>query len=298
MSYIVIQDQGNVKRLSRAGPARATLVLVPPPFIRADRRNRQPAGLRQRECIRILKQALAEDRLVVHYQPIVEARSRRPVSVEALLRWRDDHGDNDPLPGLVKAAERSPVIFQLERWAIERSCREAASWPSALRDLRINLNVSAREFDRGGFALRLTRMVRRSGVEPRRVTLEITETSALRDPETVAGLLDGLKGQGFQIWLDDFGTGHSSLAWLRLLPIDGLKIPAEFVLDVHARPRVATITSALIRLAHDLGLHVVGEGVEAKADLEWLIAAGCDQVQGFLLHSPMPAEEIRRLAVV
>jgi EAL domain-containing protein (putative c-di-GMP-specific phosphodiesterase class I) len=198
----------------------------------------------------------------------------------------------DPLPGLVKAAERSPVIFPLERWAITRCGEDVGRWPATLRDLRINVNVSAREFDHGGLASGLGRLVRRSGLEPARVSLEITETSALRDPEAVAGLLDGLKGQGFEVWLDDFGTGHSSLAWLRLLPIDGLKIPAEFVLDVHARPRVATITSAVIRLAHDLGLRVVGEGVETQADLEWLNARACDQVQGFLLYPPMAAEDL------
>jgi EAL domain-containing protein (putative c-di-GMP-specific phosphodiesterase class I) len=271
-------------------------VVAPSGTVR-DRRGAQPAARRKREAIRMLKDALAGDRLVVHYQPLVDARSRRTAGVEALLRWREPRDAVDELPRLVAAAERSPVIFQLERWTVERCGREVAAWPEPLRRLRVNVNVSAREFDHGGFASRLAGLVRKSGVDPARVSLEITETSALRAPEAVGVLLDGLKAQGFEVWLDDFGTGHSSLAWLRHLPIDGLKIPADFVLGVSSSPRLATIASGVLDLAHALGLRVVGEGVETEADLEWLVARGCDQLQGFLLGPAMSSGDLaERLA--
>jgi EAL domain-containing protein (putative c-di-GMP-specific phosphodiesterase class I) len=266
-------------------------VVAPSRAVR-DRRSAQPAALRKRAAIRLLKDAITGERLAVHYQPLVDARSRRPVGVEALLRWREPPDAVDELPRLVAAAERSPVIFQLERWALERCGRDVSAWPEPLGRLRVNVNVSAREFDHGGFASRLARLVRKTGVDPARVSLEITETSAMRAPEAVGVLLDGLKGQGFEVWLDDFGTGHSSLAWLRHLPIDGLKIPSDFVVGVSSNPRLATIASTILDLAHALGLRVVGEGVETEADLEWLAARGCDQLQGFLLAPALSSDAL------
>src|SRR5262249_36879965 len=187
--------------------------------------------------IRRLKDALAGDRLVVHYQPLVEVSSGRPVRAEGLLRWRRPGEERDALPELIAAAEQSPIIYALERWIVAACFADAARWhKGALPDLRVNGNLSAREFARKRFADRLRAAVRKSGVDPARVTLEITETSRIDDAEAAARMLDDLKTMGFEVWLDDFGTGHSTLEWLWRLPIDGLKVPGTFVQDVARDP--------------------------------------------------------------
>lgn len=259
---------------------------------RADRRSQAVPALRRRESIAHLKQALAEERLVVHYQPIVDAATAEPVAAEGLLRWRRPEAESDELSVLLAAAEASPVIFALERWAIRTCCRDAARWPEQEPPLRLNVNLSAREFDRPRLGNRIRSFVRQEGLDPRRITLEITETSAISDPDAASRVLDEMRQHGFEVWLDDFGTGHSSLEWLWALPADGVKIPGTFAADVVRDERAAMITSAIVDLAHRLGLRVVAEGVETSEQRDWLVAAGCDQLQGFLFG---PAQATRAL---
>jgi EAL domain-containing protein (putative c-di-GMP-specific phosphodiesterase class I) len=272
---------------------------VTPPVGARERRSAKPAAVRKRESVRRLKEALAGDRLVLYYQPIVDARTLRPSSAEALLRWKDAARDREEIPRLVAAAERSPVIFALERWAVGKGCGDAARWRErALPDLRVNINVSAREFRGGRVHRALDQTLRAHCADPSSVALEITETSALHDPALVAPVLEDLKQRGHEVWLDDFGTGHSSLAWLRHLPIHGVKIPADFVRPAPTDARVATITAAIIALAHELGLRVVAEGVERPEHRDWLLERGCDAFQGYLFHEPMSAATMAaRLAV-
>jgi EAL domain-containing protein (putative c-di-GMP-specific phosphodiesterase class I) len=263
-----------------------------------NRRSQSPRALRKRESIQRLQDALAEDRLTVQYQPIVDAHTARPVAAEALLRWRHPKRETYDIKVLLAAAERSPVIYSLERWVVETCCTSAAAWQRGpLRDLRLNVNLSAREFDRARFPDRLRSSLHKSGIDSGRVTLEITETSGISDPAAVAEVLTELKRDGFEVWLDDFGTGHSSLEWLFRLPADGVKIPSTFVDDVTRDDRAATITAAVIELAHRLGLRVVAEGVEHQEQRHWLAQAGCEQLQGFLFHAAMAAPVLaRRLA--
>jgi EAL domain-containing protein (putative c-di-GMP-specific phosphodiesterase class I) len=261
-----------------------------------ERRSPVPRHVRKRESVRRLKEALAQDRLTLLYQPIFRARDRKPTTAEALLRWRRPHEEADDLGGLLAAAERSPVIFALEVWAMRACFREAAAWQrGALPDLRVNLNLSAREFQRGDLPRKVLRELHAAGLDPARLTLEITETSAIHDPAEVARILERLQGEGIQLWLDDFGTGHSSLAWLSWFDTAGLKIPATFVRGVATDRRSAVIAAATLEMAHALGLRVAAEGIEEEAQLAWLVEHGCDELQGFLLAQPAAAAELPKL---
>ena len=236
---------------------------------------------------------MAEDRLTLQYQPIVRAADRRPLAVEALLRWRRPDEEGDALGDLLSAAEHSPVIFALETWAMGVCFQDAASWQQGpLAGLRVNLNLSAREFRRADLFPRLERALERARLDPRQVTLEITETSAIHSPADAVRIIGRLQGLGLQLWLDDFGTGHSSLAWLSWFPIAGLKIPGSFATRVTSDERCETIVAAVVAMAHRLGLRVAAEGVENEEQLSCLVRHGCDELQGFLLGGPLGAGEL------
>jgi EAL domain-containing protein (putative c-di-GMP-specific phosphodiesterase class I) len=264
-----------------------------------DRRSQKAQSVRKRESIRRLKLALAEGRLTLKYQPIFAAADGRPLSAEALLRWRHPERESDDLAHLLRAAESSPVIFALEAWAIDVCFRDAAAWQSGpLPDLRVNLNLSAREFRRADLPARLRQALAAARLDPARLTLEVTETSAIHEPEPVSGMLEQLGGLGLELWLDDFGTGHSSLAWLSWFRIDGVKVPQLFVSGLPSDEKCDVITSAVIDMAHRLGLRVTAEGIETDGQLSYLKGHGCDALQGFLLADALgPEELVRRLAV-
>src|ERR1051325_10848265 len=224
----------------------------------AERRSPTPAAVRKRAAIRRLKEALAGDQFVLHFQPIVDARTLAVTRVEALLRWRDPSEDGEDLTRLLEAAERSPVIFRLENWTLGTAFAACRAWREAgLPDLRVQVNLSAREFPRADLVRRVRRQLRASGLGPGTVGLEITETSRLDDFQAPAAQLARLMDMGVELWLDDFGTGHSSLEWLSHLPTHGLKIPATFVNRLAAEPRCATIVRRTIELARDLGLGII-----------------------------------------
>lgn len=258
-----------------------------------ERRSPRADQMRKRESVRRLKQALAEQRLALRYQPIFRAHDLAPVAAEALLRWRSPEAEADDLGDLLEAAERSPVIFALENWAMEVCFRDAAAWQAGpLPNLRVNLNLSAREFQRPDLLVRVRDARERHGLDPAKLTLEITETSAIGAPEDVAPLLERLRETRLQLWLDDFGTGHSSLAWLSWFPIDGVKIPGLFVSRLPGDDRCAVITSAVVQMAHRLGLRVTAEGIETDEQMSYLKELGCDDLQGFLLAGPLSPEEL------
>jgi diguanylate cyclase len=259
-----------------------------------DRRGHSPRAVRKRESIQYLKDALAGDRLTVLFQPIVDARTTRPVAAEALLRWRRPRQEAHDLTHLLGAAERSPVIHALERWVVEACGAAVPIWQrGALDAVRVNVNLSAREFGGPRLQARLAAVFRRSELDPARVTLEVTETSTI-EPAAASPVLESLRDEGFQVWLDDFGTGHSSLEWLLRLPADGVKIPATFVRALPGNERAVAIVTAVIDLAHHLGLRVTAEGVEGEEQRRWLARAGCDQLQGYLFYAAMPASVLAR----
>ena len=258
-----------------------------------ERRSPTPAAARKRAAIRHLKEAVVEDRLHLLYQPIVSARDSRVERVEALLRWRKPKRETEALTDLIWAAERSPVIFKLENWILDQSFRAAAGWKEAgLSGVRVNVNLSAREFPRADLVARVTRRLQAARLDPGDVGLEITETSSMRRFDEVAEQIEQLIDKGIELWLDDFGTGHSSLEWLSHLPLHGVKIPGTFVERLHEEKRCQAIVARVIDLAHDLGLRVIAEEVETPAQRDFLAGRGCDFLQGFLFYAPMPAAEL------
>jgi EAL domain-containing protein (putative c-di-GMP-specific phosphodiesterase class I) len=249
----------------------------------------------KRDGIRRLKEALAGDRFVLHYQPIVSACDGQVASVEALLRWRDPEGETDSVADLLRSVERSPVIFKLENWALDRALQDARQWHDAgLAGLRVGVNLSAREFPRADLGRRIRDRLSAAGLPASALALEITESSGMEDFGAAKDRLERLAGMGIELWLDDFGTGHSTLEWLSHLPTHGLKIPGTFVKRLFTEPRCQVIVRRAIEMAHDLDLRVVAEEVETKEQRDYLTACGCDLFQGFLFHAAMPAEELPR----
>jgi EAL domain-containing protein (putative c-di-GMP-specific phosphodiesterase class I) len=256
-----------------------------------ERRSPTPAAVRKRDAIRYLQAALADNVVGIEYQPIVNTDGR-PYSAEALLRWHTPGSPAYPLTELILAAERSPVIFRLESWTLTQCCLAAAGWQAALPGLRVSVNLSARHFDRPHLVRRVRDRLREAGLPAAGLALEITETSSICALDVVADLLAGLADLGIDLWLDDFGTGHSSLEWLSRLPLHGIKIPRTFVERVCEERRCEVIVARLIDLAHELGLVVIAEGVEKEEQRAFLAARGCDLIQGFLFLPALPAREL------
>jgi EAL domain-containing protein (putative c-di-GMP-specific phosphodiesterase class I) len=188
------------------------------------------------------------------------------------------------------------VFVRLEHWTLGEAMRAAAAWRGeGARSVRLNVNLSAREFVRPGLVGRVARQMRAAGLEARAVALEVTETSAIDAFDTVARHLDQLIDMGVEIWLDDFGTGHSSLDWLSHLPIHGVKIAGTFVERLLEEKPCRVILTRVIEMAHDLGVRVTAEGVESEGQRAFLLEIGCDLLQGFLFHAAMPAAEMGRV---
>ena len=256
-----------------------------------ERRSPTPAATRKREAVRHLKDGLDHDRFVLHYQPLVEARGETIGALEALLRRRD--GEAADLPHLVHAAERSPVIFRLQDWTLQQAALAARAWRDAGGSTlpRVSVNVSARVLPRSRLVGRVRRQLKACGLPPEALALEITETSSLTDFAAVRTQLDEILAMGVELWLDDFGTGHSSLEWLSHLPVHGIKIAATFV-ERLAEGRCRTIVTRVIEMAHDLGLRVAAEGIETEEQKAFLLEHRCDRFQGFLFHPPLPAGQV------
>lgn len=236
--------------------------------------------------------ALEKDQVAVVYQPIFKLNTKDVVSAEALFRY--DHPTHGLVGGaeLAEAAETGPEIFPLEQRIMDRAFQDATSWQKRLPSVRLNLNLSAREFQSGSLIERFDASVRRWAIDPHRLNLEITETSYIKRPEEIVPLLHTLKERGVGIWLDDFGSGHSSVSHLRYFPVDGIKIPSMFVCDIHSSERCRILIAGMVRLAHELSLEVVAEGVENEEQAELLRSVDCDYFQGFLFGKPMSAEDL------
>ena len=230
-----------------------------------------------------------DENLLLVYQPIHDARTGAIWAAEALLRQRRESGELREASIITEAAEESsgPELFMLESMLVKRAYSDAAQWHGGVR---LNVNLSPREFEQGNVIDRLSALVTSCGIDTRLVNLEITETSYIEQPEETMEVLLALKELGLELWLDDFGTGHSSLTHLQHFPVDGIKLPGAFVRPLPHDERCTAITRALIALAHDLGLRVIAEEVEEQAQLDFLLREGVEYIQGFLLSKPMTAE--------
>lgn len=239
-----------------------------------------------------LDRAFDDNSLLLVYQPIHDAKTGAVWAAEALLRQRRQNGDIREASIITDAAEGSsgPELFALDSILVRRAYSEAAHWPGT----RLNVNLSPREFQEGNVLDRLTALISSCGIERDRVNLEITETSYIEHPEETMEVLLAIKQLGVQLWLDDFGSGHSSLTHVQHFPVDGIKLPGTFIRALPEDERCAAITRSLIGLAHDLGLRVIAEQVERKPQLDFLLALGCEYIQGFLFSKPMTPEEFAK----
>jgi diguanylate cyclase (GGDEF)-like protein len=240
-----------------------------------------------------LRRGLENNELVLHYQPKIDLSTRRIVGAEALVRW--EHPERGLLlPGhFVPLAEQSGLVVALGETVLNAACDQMRAWQ--LEDLPVvpvSVNVSARQFRHGIVDLTAS-VLRRTGLEPRYLELELTESAAVDSLELTAEALGDLREMGVSCSIDDFGTGYSSLSYLSRLPIDSLKIDKSFVQAQSLAD--ASIVAAIIAMAHSLGLRVIAEGVETEEQLAYLAEHRCDEVQGYLFSKPVPADEFRRM---
>ena len=244
-----------------------------------------------------LRRALDRDELKLVYQPQVELASGRVSGFEALLRWTDADGTAIPPDHFIPIAESSGLIVAIGDWVLRTACLQGLEWQRATGIARrVAVNVSAVQIMSYGFAERVGAILRTAHVDPRLVELEITETAFMSDLAAAATTLRQLRNLGLHISLDDFGTGYSSLSYLKQLPIDSLKIDSRFVKDFHDTREGVALVSAIVGMAHGLGIRVIAEGVETVESLALLKQLGCDEIQGYVVSPPLPAREALALA--
>lgn len=235
---------------------------------------------------------MATDQLSLSYQPRIDMRSGQSRGVEALLRWKH------PALGSIAPAEFIPAVEQtalarfLTDWVVDTALRQAKNWGERGIDLKISINVSARNLDESDFTERLLAAIRDAGVPPSRIELEFTESALARDGSGVAEQLQLLRQFGVEIAIDDFGSGYSNLSYLHQLPASVLKIDRAFVIGLENSPRDQTLVRTIIEMAHHLGYRVVAEGIETQAAYDLLKGWGCDEGQGYLMAKPMPSTRI------
>ena len=241
-------------------------------------------ALQERQSLeRDLRQAIEQETIALHYQPLVNAGSGSVEGYEALLRWHHPTRGAVPPSVFVPLAEEKHLIRALGRWVLETACRTAAAWDAPLS---IAVNLSPRQFQEPDLPDYIFDVLRRTGLAPGRLELEVTEGVLVENPEHAARFLSRLRGHGIRVSLDDFGTGYSSLSYLRRFPLDKIKIDKSFVDHMAHDRQSAAIVHGLINLAHTLGLTVTAEGVETLEQLQELQRNACNQVQGYLLGRP------------
>jgi diguanylate cyclase (GGDEF)-like protein/PAS domain S-box-containing protein len=239
-----------------------------------------------------LRRALERGEYLLHYQPKASLATREITGFEALLRWTAGGQKLVSPADFVPLLEDTGLIVPVGEWVIEAACRQLVTWREAgVQPVPIAINLSARQFRDKNLAATIERILRAHDVDPRLIEIELTESSLMVNTDEAVRTLSYLKSLGVRLSIDDFGTGYSSLAYLRRFPLDTLKIDRSFVNDVTTHADVANITRAVIGMSHNLGLKVVAEGVETEAQLAFLEAAGCGEMQGYFFSRPMPAAD-------
>ncbi|SCA55511.1 conserved hypothetical protein [Candidatus Terasakiella magnetica] len=243
---------------------------------------------------RDLRQAIEHKEFCVHYQPVIEVTTGQVTSCEALVRW------NHPQKGLtapgyfISAAEETGLIDEIGTQVLEEVCKQIHQWKKVpeMKAVRVAVNLSPHQLRNENLVQDLQTMMTKHGVEAGQLSLEITETLVMQDPQGTAVLLDEIRKLGIKIYLDDFGTGYSSLNYLKRFSFDVLKVDRSFIMDVHENEGDAALVEAIIVMAHKLGIKVVAEGVETIEQQKFIIEQKCDLIQGFYYSKPLSAEDM------
>ncbi|WP_275098690.1 putative bifunctional diguanylate cyclase/phosphodiesterase [Sedimenticola hydrogenitrophicus] len=236
-----------------------------------------------------LRLALERKELVLHYQPQIRASNGRIIGFEALVRWQKADGELVAPMKFIPLAEETGLIVPIGQWVLRTACMTLAAWHTieCMQELSVSVNLSARQLKDETLIDQVDDILTQTGIHPRLLELEITESVAMENPVATVEILLELKALGVKLSIDDFGTGYSSLAYLKLLPIDRLKLDRAFVMDIETDPNDAAICTATIGLAHNLGLEVIAEGVENKTQSDYLSALACDYMQGYYFSPPL-----------
>lgn len=243
-----------------------------------------------------LRQALENDELEIYYQPLIDARDNTVISVEALLRWNHPERGLVPPDEFISIAENSGLIVSIGEWVLHNACRQVQLWHQAgFTKLHVAVNVSSVQVRRGNIAQTIAKTLAETGLEPEYLQIELTETSLLYSEDDVVQILRRIRALGVSIWMDDFGTGFSSLTHLRRFPISGVKIDRSFVLGIGENSSDSEIVSAIIAMARNLNIDVIAEGVEQPEQMQWLRNRHCDHLQGNLFSQPMPVAKMTQL---
>jgi diguanylate cyclase (GGDEF)-like protein len=240
-----------------------------------------------------LRRALAREDFVVHYQPQCDIQSGRIVAVEALLRCRHQEMGLVSPAVFVPILEETGLILPVGEWVLRNACTQAKAWKEAgLTPVKMTVNCSSHQFNQRNLSEKVMQIIEESGLSPSSLTLEITESLLMENEEHTVRTLQDLTAMGIHLAIDDFGTGYSSLNYLKRFPINTIKIDKSFVHDITTDQDDAAIVKAIIAMAHALDLEVTAEGVETKAQLDFLRGYRCDTVQGYLLGKPLSNEKI------
>jgi diguanylate cyclase len=236
------------------------------------------------------RRGLAAEELIVHYQPIVNLDTLSPTAAEGLVRWQHPQLGLLPPGAFIQAVEQTGLIGPLTRYVLDRSMAQCAEWRREGRELNVAVNLSVRNLLDRDLPREIERMLEHHSLPPDALQLEITESMIMSDPDRAMATVNRLSALGVRLSIDDYGTGYSSLANLRRLPIDELKIDRSFVTPMMKDESDLIIVRSTINLAHDLGLKIIAEGVEDEHTLEQLAMLGCDLVQGYHVSRPMAPE--------
>ncbi|RLW64476.1 MAG: hypothetical protein B6D70_05395 [gamma proteobacterium symbiont of Stewartia floridana] len=234
----------------------------------------------------------------LYYQPQIDMRTGQLVSAEALLRWHQPELGMIPPDEFIPIAEETGMIIELGEWVLNEACRQNKAWQDAgHQSIRVAINLSSMQFIQRDLSHKVDNSLRSSGLDPKYLEFEITESILMRNVNETIATLNEFKMMGINISVDDFGTGYSSLSYLKRFPLNSLKIDRSFIRDIPENADDVTITSAIIAMAHQLNLGVVAEGVESQRQLDFLHQQGCEMAQGYFFSKPLPAEEFEAMLV-
>lgn len=253
----------------------------------------QPTRPRDFNLEHDLRHAVERGQMHLRYHPMVDLATGRVTGVEALARWIHPRRGEVPPDQFIPIAEATGVIVPLGEWVLRTACHQARKWrTAALPPIRVGINISPAQFSDTDLVGTVRRALKDSGLDPSGLELEITEGMVVEDSDAVIETLSALRRLGVDLAIDDFGTGYSSLSYLQRFPVNRVKIDRRFISDICANTGNAAITRAIINLCHDLGLKVIAEGVETRAQLDHLTRDGCDEAQGFHFTQPLTGEEM------